>query len=98
MNAEETRKAIQKIRSQTDKPFGIGATLLMPRATENAKVAIEEQVPIINISLGKGDWIANEVHKYGGKVLATVTNSKHAESAIESGADALMLTGHEAGE
>ena len=46
----------------------------MPGATENAKVAIEEQVPIINISLGKGDWIANEVHEYGGKVLATVTN------------------------
>ena len=96
LNAEETRAAIQTIRSQTDKPFGIGATLLMPGATENAEVAIEEKVPIINISLGKGDWIAKEVHAYGGKVLATVTNATHAESAIESGADALMLTGHEA--
>jgi len=96
LNADETRSAIQKIRSKTDKPFGIGATLLMPGASENAKVAIEEQVPIINISLGKGDWIAKEVHQYGGKVLATVTNYKHAKSAIESGADALMLTGHEA--
>lgn len=96
LNAEETRAAIQTIRSQTDKPFGIGATLLMPGATENAEVAIEEKVPIINISLGKGDWIAKEVHAYGGKVLATVTNATHAASAIESGADALMLTGHEA--
>ncbi|KAL7537370.1 hypothetical protein ACHAXR_007774 [Thalassiosira sp. AJA248-18] len=96
LNPEETRKAIHKIRSQTDKPFGIGATLLMPGASENAKVAIEEKVPIINISLGKGDWIADGVHEYGGKVLTTVTNAKHAQSAIDSGADALMLTGHEA--
>eukprot|EP01082_Thalassiosira_pseudonana_P014879 g13426.t1.1.5e17418b g13426 g13426.t1 contig8:662425-663392(+) len=81
----------------TDKPFGIGCTLLMPGAKENAKIAIEEQVPIINISLGKGDWIAERVHgEYGGKVLTTVTNSKHAQSALDSGADALMLTGHEA--
>ena len=68
----------------------------MPGATENAKIAIEEQVPVINISLGKGDWIAKYAHEYGGKVLATVTNAKHAQSAIDSGADALMLTGFEA--
>ena len=96
LNAEETRKSIQEIKARTDKPFGIGATLLMPGAIDNAKVAIEEEVPVINISLGKGDWIAEQVHGYGGKVLATVTNAKHAESAIVSGADALMLTGHEA--
>jgi enoyl-[acyl-carrier protein] reductase II len=96
LNATQTRESIRKIRQLTDKPFGIGATLLMPGATENAKVAIEEQVPIINVSLGKPDWIAESVKPYGGKVLATVTNAKHAQAAISSGADALMLTGHEA--
>eukprot|EP00804_Cyclotella_cryptica_P005821 CCRYP_000133-RA/>CCRYP_000133-RA protein AED:0.04 eAED:0.04 QI:238/1/1/1/0.5/0.66/3/45/355 len=74
----------------------ISCTLLMPGAKENAQVSLEEQVPIINISLGKGDWIAEQAHDYGGKILATVTNAKHAQSALESGADALMLTGHEA--
>ncbi|KAL9185082.1 hypothetical protein ACHAXT_002859 [Thalassiosira profunda] len=96
LDADQTLAAIRDIRSQTDQPFGVGATLLMPGAKENAEVALDEQVPIINISLGKGDWIAEQSHKYGGKVLATVTNAKHAQSAIESGADALMLTGHEA--
>jgi len=96
LNADETRTAIRTIRSKTDKPFGIGATLLMPRAAENAQVAIDEQVPIVNISLGKSDWIAERVHEYNGKILATVTNAKHAQSAIDSGADALLLTGHEA--
>jgi enoyl-[acyl-carrier protein] reductase II len=35
---------------------------------QNAEVALEEQVPVINFSLGKGDWIAREAHAYGGKV------------------------------
>ena len=96
LNAMETRESIQKIRSLTDKPFGIGATLLMPGATENAKVALEEQVPIINVSLGKASWIADGLQQYGGKMLATVTNSKHAQAALECGADAFMVTGHEA--
>lgn len=96
LNADETRSSIRQIRQLTTKPFGIGATLLMPGASENAKVAIEEQVPLVNVSLGKADWIADAVHDYGGHVLATVTNAKHASGALESGADALMVTGHEA--
>ncbi len=97
LSPTETRKAIHEIRELApEKPFGIGATLMMPGAEENAKVALEEEVPIINVSLGKPDWIASAAHNYGGKVLATVTNAKHAGSALDSGADALMVTGHEA--
>ena len=96
LNAHETRMSIQKIRSLTDQPFGIGATLLMPGAAENAKVALEEQVPIINVSLGKAEWIADGLAQYGGKMLSTVTNQKHAQAALETGADAFMVTGHEA--
>ena len=96
LTATETREAIRRIRQATDKPFGIGATLLMPGAKENAQVALDEHVPIINISLGKPDWIAEAAHNYGGKLLSTVTNKKHAAAAIEAGADAIMVTGHEA--
>ena len=97
LNAEETRDSIRKIRQLAPgKPFGVGATLLMPGAKENARIALDEQVPILNVSLGKPDWIAEAAHSYGGKVLTTVTNAKHASSALESGADALMITGHEA--
>jgi enoyl-[acyl-carrier protein] reductase II len=96
LNAEETRASIREIRTLTDRPFGVGATLLMPGASDNAKVAIEEHVPIINVSLGKADWIADGVDGYGGILLATVTNVKHAKAALEGGADALMATGHEA--
>jgi enoyl-[acyl-carrier protein] reductase II len=96
LSPEETRLAIRKVRELTDKPFGIGATLMMPGAKENAEVALEEQVPVINFSLGKGDWIVEKAHAYGGKVIATVVNEKHALSAQNIGCDALLVTGHEA--
>lgn len=96
LSADETRVAIQQIRTLTDKPFGIGVTLLMPGAAENAEIALQEEVPVINFSLGKGDWIVERAHAYGGKVIATVVSEKHALSAQRIGADALLVTGHEA--
>jgi enoyl-[acyl-carrier protein] reductase II len=99
LTADATRQSIRRVREllrEPHLPFGIGATLLMPGAIENAKVALEEQVPILNVSLGKADWIAEGVHAYGGTLISTVTNRKHASSAIEAGADVLLVTGHEA--
>ena len=82
LNADQTRDAIVRIREMTDQPFGIGSTLLMPGAADNAKVALEEQVPLINVSLGKPDWVAEGVRSYGGKLLATVTNAKLASKIM----------------
>ncbi|VEU42192.1 unnamed protein product [Pseudo-nitzschia multistriata] len=99
LSACETRASIRRVRSllrDPDLPFGIGATLLMPGAHENAGVALEEEVPVVNVSLGKAGWIRDGLDAYGGKLLATVTNRVHAAAAVESGADALMATGHEA--
>lgn len=96
LNPEQTRAAIRRIRELTSKPFGIGCTLMMPGAKENAEMALAEQVPVINFSLGKGDWIVQQAHAYGGKVIATVVTEKHARSAEKIGCDALLVTGHEA--
>jgi len=96
LSVEETRKSIERIRELTDKPFGAGATLLMPGAKENAELMLEMEVPVINVSLGKCDWIAERAQKYNGKVIQTVVNLKHAHAAQKYGADAVQLTGNEA--
>jgi enoyl-[acyl-carrier protein] reductase II len=96
LNAEQTRQAIKEIRSLTDKPFGANATLLFPGAKENARVLLQEKVPVINFSLGKGDWLVAAAHAYGGKVIATVVNARHAKRAQDYGADGVVATGHEA--
>lgn len=96
LNPAQTRKAIHEIRSLTDKPFGANATLLFPGAAQNARVLLEEKVPVINFSLGKGDWLVEGAHRYGGKVIATVVNSRHGRRARDYGVDAVLATGHEA--
>ncbi len=96
LNAAQTRESIREIRKLTDKPFGANASLMFPGAAENAKVLLDEKVPVINFALGKGDWIVKEAHKYGGKVFATVVNVKHAKRAQDFGTDAVIATGQEA--
>ena len=93
---EETRKKIREIRELTDKPFGINVSLLRPFSKENAEVALEEKVPIVNYALGKGDWIIKAAHEYGGKVMSTVATERHAHRAELDGVDAIVITGHEA--
>lgn len=96
LSSTQTREAIREIRKLTSKPFGANASLMFPGAAENAKVLLQEQVPVINFALGKGDWIVKEAHKYGGKVFATVVNLKHAKRAQDFGTDAVIATGQEA--
>jgi enoyl-[acyl-carrier protein] reductase II len=92
----QVKDVIKQVKSLTDKPFGVNATLVLPNARENVEVALEEKVPILNYALGKGDWIIKAAHEYGGKVLATVAIERHARRAEMDGADALVVTGHEA--
>jgi enoyl-[acyl-carrier protein] reductase II len=95
-NAEQTREAVRAVRAATDKPFGANVTLYFPGARENARVLLEERVPVINFSMGKGDWLVKAAHEYGAKVIATVTTVKHAQAVAAYGTDAVIVTGHEA--
>ncbi|HWR69277.1 MAG TPA: nitronate monooxygenase [Desulfomonilia bacterium] len=96
LSKEQTRESIHQIRRLTDKPFGANASLLFPGAVDSAKILLEEKVPVINFALGKGDWIVREAHQYGGKVMATVVNARHAKRAQDYGCDAVIATGNEA--
>ena len=91
-----TREYIREIRTLTDKPFGLNAPLALPNGKENAIVALEEKVPVINYSMGKGDWIAKAAHKYGGKVMASVNDLHLAQRAEAHGCDAVIAAGYEA--
>jgi enoyl-[acyl-carrier protein] reductase II len=91
-----TRAAIREIRSLTDKPFAANAPLALPNGMENAEVLLQEKVPVINYSMGKGDWIVKRARAYGGKVMASVNGVHLAQRAEAHGVDAVIATGHEA--
>src|SRR4030042_5092827 len=65
LKAEETREYIKRTRKLTKRPFAANVTLYFPGSDRNAKVIIEEKVPVVNYALGKGDWICKAVHAYG---------------------------------
>jgi enoyl-[acyl-carrier protein] reductase II len=96
LNPDQVRESVRELRKSTDRPFGANVTLEFATAEANARVLIEERVPVINISLGIAPWIIEAVHEYGGRVISTVTTKRHALSAQRKGADALLVTGHEA--
>lgn len=96
LTPSELAGAIEQTQSISDTPFGIGVPLLVPGAREKIEIAVEKRVPVVNFALGKGDWIVELVHDYGGHVIATVTTLRHARAAAAAGADALLVTGHEA--
>ena len=96
LSPAEARAAVRATRARTDRPFAANVTLYFPGARENARVLLDERVPVINTAMGKGDWIVEAAHAYGGKVVATVTTVEHARKAEAWGADALIVTGHEA--
>ena len=96
LSPAEARAAVRATRARTDRPFAANVTLYFPGARENARVLLDERVPVINTAMGKGDWIVEAAHAYGGRVVATVTTVEHARKAEAWGADALIVTGHEA--
>jgi len=93
---ELNREYIREIRSLTDRPFAANTPLALPNGMENAELMLQEKVPVINYSMGKGDWIAKRAHAYGGKVMASVNNVHLAQRAQAHGADAVIATGYEA--
>lgn len=87
----------EKVSAPSPPPFGVGITLLMPGSLQNLEVSIQNKVPVINLSLGKPPMdLVQEIKSYNGQIISTVTTLKHAEKALEYGADALMITGNEA--
>lgn len=92
---EGLRESIREIRRHTEKPFGINQVLMVPKAEENIKIALDEKVPVINYALGR-PWFVPQAQAYGGKVIATVATAKHAVRAEKAGVDAIIVTGHEA--
>ena len=93
---QQTRAWIREVRSLTNRPFAANCPLALPNGTENAKVCLEEQIPVINYSMGRGDWICKAAHAYGGKVMASITDQKFALKAQQQGCDAVIAAGFEA--
>lgn len=68
-----------------------------PRVMPDLEVVVRQQVPVVITSLGAVKDVVDAVHSYGGLVFHDVTNTYHAQKAIDAGCDGLILVSAGAG-
>jgi nitronate monooxygenase len=92
------RDEVAAIRSHTDRPFGVGfITHFLTFNEESFNAALEAGPPVIVLSFAPtGPWIGR-AHEAGARVVCQVQTMDLVRDALEEGADALLVQGHEAG-
>ncbi|NJC24701.1 NAD(P)H-dependent flavin oxidoreductase [Neolewinella antarctica] len=74
-------------------PYGVNLIVhkTNPRVMPDLEVIVRQQVPLVITSLGAVKDVVDAVHSYGGLVFHDVTNTYHAQKAIDAGCDGLIL-------
>ncbi|WP_088005818.1 NAD(P)H-dependent flavin oxidoreductase [Indiicoccus explosivorum] len=98
-NPDELREEIRKVRSLTDKPFGVNFAIGEHgrRFDHMLDVAIEENVPVVSMTGGNPTPIFEQLEGTDIRKLVLVAARRQAEKAEQLGADAVMVVGHEGG-
>jgi enoyl-[acyl-carrier protein] reductase II len=97
MYPEVLREHIQKCKAATAKPFGVNIPLLYPEIDRLIQIVIEEQVPIIFTSAGNPATWTSKLKDHNRIVVHVVSSVKFALKAQQSGVDAVVAEGFEAG-
>ncbi|WP_107942210.1 NAD(P)H-dependent flavin oxidoreductase [Metasolibacillus fluoroglycofenilyticus] len=97
--ADDLRREIEKVRTLTDKPFGVNYAIGQHGKgyEEMVKVAAEMEVPVVTITGGNPAPIFDLLQGAPCKKLVLVAARRQAQKAEELGADAVMVVGQEGG-
>ncbi|MBB6444356.1 NAD(P)H-dependent flavin oxidoreductase [Bacillus benzoevorans] len=96
---EKLRDEIRKVRSLTDKPFGVNFAIARHdgKYQELLEVAIEEKVHAISITGANPQPVFDRIKGENIRTLVLVSGVRQAMKAEELGADAVMAVGQEGG-
>lgn len=95
--AEYVAEQLKKIKTLTDKPFGINIMLLSPYADDVAKLAAEEAVKVVVTGAGNPSKYMKLWKEAGIKVIPVVPSVAFAKLAQRNGAFAVIAEGGESG-
>ncbi len=96
-DANWVREEIRKIKTLTDKPFGVNIMLMSPYAEEIANVIVEENVKIVTTGAGSPGIYMNLWKRNQMIVIPVVPSAALARRVEKMGADAVICEGTEAG-
>ena len=97
MSPEVLREHIKKCSLATSNPFGVNVPLLYRDVDQVFEILVEQGVKIVFTSAGDPSKWTSYLKGNGIKVVHVIANKKFALKAEQSGADALVAEGFEAG-
>ena len=98
LGPEWLRQQIAHVRSQTDRPFGVGfISQLIEYDTTNIEIALEERVPVFIFSFADPEPWLSRAKDTGAVTICQVQSLELARQAVDAGTDVLLAQGNEAG-
>ncbi|WP_165329435.1 enoyl-[acyl-carrier-protein] reductase FabK [Streptococcus tangpeifui] len=94
---EVVKANIDKVKSITDRPFGVNIMLLSPFADDIVDLVIEEGVKVVTTGAGNPGKYMERLHDAGITVIPVVPSVALAKRMEKLGADAVIAEGMEAG-
>jgi NAD(P)H-dependent flavin oxidoreductase YrpB (nitropropane dioxygenase family) len=90
------RRAVERLRALTDRPFA--ANLLLPHDVgRELEASLEIGVPLVSLFWGDASPYVARVHGAGARLIITVGSVDEAKRAADAGCDVIVAQGWEAG-
>lgn len=96
-DASYVREQIRIAKQLTDKPFGVNIQLMADNKEEIVEVVCEEKPAFVTLGAGNPIPYFEKFTQAGVRKVPVVPNSKLAKRVEDSGADAIVIEGMEAG-
>lgn len=97
MTIDELAAAIAKVKSTTDKPFGVNIRADGADAGDRVDLMIREGVKVASFALAPKQELIAKLKEAGSVVIPSVGAAKHAKKVASWGADAVIVQGGEGG-
>ncbi|MGB3522118.1 MAG: (3aS,4S,5R,7aS)-5-hydroxy-7a-methyl-1-oxo-octahydro-1H-indene-4-carboxyl-CoA dehydrogenase [Mycobacterium sp.] len=97
MTIDELAAAISKVKSATDKPFGVNSRADGADAGDRVDLMIREGVKVASFALAPKAELIAKLKEAGSVVIPSVGAAKHAKKVASWGADAVIVQGGEGG-
>jgi len=97
MPPEILDQELQRIKTLTDKPFGLNIMLMSPTADDAVELAAKHKVPIVTTGAGSPGKVIEKLKPMGTVIIPVIASVAQAKRVEKQGADAVVAEGTEAG-
>ena len=97
MTYPELEQAIAKVKSRTDKPFGVNMRADQSDVMKRVELLIREKVRVASFAQAPGERVIKTLKDAGVLTMPTIGARRHAEKVQAWGVDAVIAQGQEGG-